>query len=120
MPGWNKSPLAFEDVREIFNRALESERGITIKCKTRSEAITLRSRMNYLRKVDRKENAVTYQSDHPMYMRSIWDKYLLRLPPKGAPDETTIYVMVRTIDELHIEDIPGDAPVAVGADQNSV
>ena len=105
MPGYSRSPLAFDDLRQVFQRAMEAERGIRVVCKSRSEAIITRSRMNYLRKMDRKENALTYQSDHPLHMRSAWDKLVLRIPPKGSPDENTIYVERRTADNLVIEEI---------------
>lgn len=107
MPGYNKSPYAFDDLREIFERAMLSEHGIKIVCKSRSEAIITRSRMNYLRKMDRKENAITYQSDHPMHMRSVWDRLVLRVPAKGAPDETTIYMEKRSHENFIIEDLSG-------------
>ena len=55
--------------------------------------------------MDRKENAITYQSDHPMYMRSAWDKLVLRIPPKGDPQETVIFIEKRTADNLILEEI---------------
>ena len=105
MPGFNKSPLAFDDLRSVFERAIESPRGIRIVCKTRSEAIVTRSRMNYLRKMDRKENSITYQSDHPMFMRSAWDRLVLRIPPKGDPDDTVIFIEKRSADNMVIEEL---------------
>lgn len=105
MAGYNKSPLAFDDLREVYQKAMDASKGIRVVCKTRSEAVTLRSRMHYLRKMDRKENAVVYQPDHPMYMRSAWDKLVLSIPPKGEPNETTIFIEKRTAEKLEIEDI---------------
>ena len=105
MPGYNKSPLAFDDLREVFEKAMNADRGLRVVCKTRSEAIITRSRLNYLRKMDRKDNGVTYQSDHPMHMRSVWDKLVLRVPPRGDPDETTIFIEKRLVDDLVLEEL---------------
>jgi hypothetical protein len=105
MPGYNKSPLAFDDLRVVFQRAMEAPIGLRVICKSRSEAVITRSRLNYLRKMDRKENAITYQSDHPMYMRSVWDRLVLRIPPKGQPDEAVIYIEKRRAENLILEEI---------------
>ena len=105
MGGFNKSAFAFDDLREVFEKALTATKGIRVVCKNRSDAIVTRSRMNYLRKMDRRENGVTYQSDHPMYMRSAWDRLVLRVPPRGHPDEAVIFVEKRTAANLIIEEI---------------
>jgi len=105
MAGFNKSAFAFDDLREVFEKALAATKGIRVVCKSRSDAIITRSRMNYLRKMDRRENGVTYQSDHPMYMRSAWDRLVLRVPPKGDPDEAVIFIEKRTAERLTIEEI---------------
>ena len=105
MPGYNKSPLAFDDLREVFDKAMEAQRGLRVVCKSRSEAVITRSRLNYLRKMDRKENAITYQNDHPLYMRSVWDKLVLRIPAKGTPEEAVIYIEKRSSDNLVLEEI---------------
>jgi hypothetical protein len=103
MPGYSRSPLAFDDLRELFQLALDSEQGLKIVCKTRAEAFLTRSRMHYLRKMDKKDNATTYPPDHPMHGRSIWDKFVLRIPPKDKPDNATIFIERRSMNFLSIE-----------------
>jgi hypothetical protein len=88
----NKSYLAFDDVREIFDRALIAPKGVHVSLPTRGKAVATRSRFNYFRLLDREENGKTYEKDHPMYNRSAYDKLVLRIPPKGAPDENILYI----------------------------
>src|SRR5512147_1877426 len=109
MAGFNKSAFAFDDLREVFEKAMAAERGIKIICKSRSEAVVMRSRMNYLRKMDRKENGITYQSDSPMHMRSIWDRLTLRIPAKGSPEENILFVEKRSAINMVIEEISPDS-----------
>jgi len=105
MAGFNKSTFAFDDLREVFNKAIDAPKGIRVVCKSRSEAMVTRSRMNYLRKMDRKENGITYQPDHTMHLRSAWDRLVLRVPAKGHPDEAVIFVEKRSVENLTIEEI---------------
>ena len=102
---YNKSPLAFDDVRDIFDRALDSQKGLRIPCASRSAAITLRSRFNYFRKANRKDNADMYPSDHSLHGKSMYDKLSLRVPPKGAPDEHVLYIELHTSSSLTVEEI---------------
>jgi len=89
---FNKSPFSFDDVKAAWERALESHKGVKIPCRTRGEAVNLRSRFNYYRKLDRQANFQTYQPDDPMYGRSVYDRYLLRIPKKGTAEEAVLYI----------------------------
>lgn len=102
---YNKSPLAFDDIAEAFERALASPKGIRIPCTSRGAAINLRSRFNYMRKVNRIDNRRTYPPDHPMHGHSIYDKLILRIPPRESPDGATLYIEQRTIESMNIEEI---------------
>ena|SRR5215475_4799064 len=103
---WNKSPLAFDDVRQAFEDALTSETGIRIRYATRGRAVTERSRFNYFRKVERADSKNVYEPDHPLHGRCMYDKFTLRIPPKGAEDETYLYIEPRKYEDLEIEVIP--------------
>jgi hypothetical protein len=102
---YNKSPLAFDDIREAFERALAAPRGVRIPCETRAAAIILRSRFNYLRKIDRQINSKTYDTEHPMWNRSVYDKLVLRIPAKGRTDDAVLYIEPRSATDLVIEEI---------------
>jgi hypothetical protein len=102
---WNKSPLSFDDVRDTFDRALATDNGIRIKCANRAEAIVTRSRFNYFRKMDRAQNREIYPEGHHMRGVSIYDKLTLRVPRKGAEDDSYIYFEHRSIADYIIEDL---------------
>lgn len=71
------SPLSSEDIRETFNRALESEKGIRVRCKSSAEATNLRSRMNKWRKTDREASRLVYPEDDPRHGVSIYDRIII-------------------------------------------
>lgn len=98
---FNKSPLAFDDAREVFERATTAPKGIRILCSDRAAAVVLRSRFNYFRKLDREENKKTYPPDHPMYNRSAYDKLVLRIPQ----DEPALYIEPHTAEIYNIEEL---------------
>jgi len=102
---FNKSPLAFDDMRDVFEKALNSAKGVRIPCANRGAAIVLRSRLNYFRKINRDENRQIYSLDHPMHGRSVYDKLVLRIAAKGDKEDNVLYVEQRTIDNLIIEEI---------------
>lgn len=60
--GFNKSELAFEDVKLAFDRALSSPKGIKIACETKGLATRLRHRMNYYRSQHRTDGASPYDT----------------------------------------------------------
>jgi len=102
---FNTSSLAFDDIQGAFDRALAAPKGIRIKCSSRGEAIVLRSRFNYFRKMNRKENKEIYTSDQPMWGKSVYDKLVLRVPLKGTEGDNTLFIEPRSVEDLNIEDI---------------
>jgi hypothetical protein len=102
---WNTSPLSFRDVRDMFDRALKSEKGITVRQDTRAQVVSLRARFNYFRKMDRKENASTYPADHPLHNTSAYDALILRIPPRGSPDELILYIEQRNASNYDVKEI---------------
>lgn len=103
---YNKSALAFDDIREAFEKALNAPKGVRIPCADRGAAIILRSRFNYYRKLNRAENGRTYPDDHYMWNRSVYDRLVLRIPPKGTAEENVLYIEPRSVTDLVIEEIP--------------
>lgn len=102
---YSTSVLAFDDVKDAFEKALEAPKGIRVVCDTRASAIVLRSRFNYYRKLDRQNNAKIYPPDHHLHNRSAYDKLIIRIPYRGSQEEATLYIVPRSIDDLTIEEI---------------
>jgi hypothetical protein len=102
---YSKSPLAYEDLREIFDRALDAPKGLRIPCKSRGAAMQLRSRFNSLREVDRKQNLRTYAEGDPMHGQSQYDRLTLRIMPPGDPNDHYLYILHRLASELTVEEI---------------
>jgi hypothetical protein len=110
MPGFVKSPLAFDDCRIILDRALEAKNGIQVRCGSRGEAATLRSRLNSLRRVDRVDNKKIYQPDDNLYGNSEYDRLVIRLGKKGESDEHVVFIEVRKYKQWDVRENPEPKP----------
>lgn len=98
---FNKSPLAFDDVRKIFDAALEAPKGVKIKLPSPAAAIHMRARMHHFRsKIDRQNNYDIYPPEHPMHGNSVYDRLVVKLN-KG---EDTLVVMLGA-NTVNIEEI---------------
>jgi len=97
--------LGVEEIREVFDRALNAEIGVRVPCHSRGAAINLRSRFNYIRKLDRQENAQTYPPGHSMHGKSQYDQLILRIPGKWEPDSTVLYIEHRVYEAFEIENV---------------
>lgn len=64
---------AYPDVRQLFDQALESDKGLRLTFASENEATTSAGRFNAFRVRDRKENAKIYPADHPMHGNSVYD-----------------------------------------------
>lgn len=82
----SNSPLSYADVRTAMDRALANGRGILVKRDTEGQVHHLRQRCYQMRVLDRAANAKTYEPDHPMYNRSVYDK--LAFSPRVMEDGT--------------------------------
>jgi hypothetical protein len=89
-------------MENLLNDALESECGLRIPCRTRGEAITLRYRLNYFRKLNREQSKEIFPPGHKQHGESVYDVLTLRIPPKGAPDDSSLYIEPR----LDIDNLP--------------
>lgn len=97
--GFNRSPLAFDDVKEVLERALDSPKGIRVTFETTRAAVDFRRRANTYRKQERERSVKLYAPGDPLYGVSIYDKYILRLV------DSVIYIELRTTDGIKVEEI---------------
>lgn len=102
---YNKSLLAFDDIKPEFDKALLAKKGIKIRCDSHAKAIVLRSRFNYYRTADRKENAKSLEPAHPLHGRSVYDKLILRVPRKGDKDDNCVFLEKRSSEGWLVEEI---------------
>ena len=72
---------AYDDCRDIFERATLDPKGARAKAGTYEAAIGLRTRLHYYRTLDRRANADIYDLGHPMHGRSLYDSFLVELIP---------------------------------------
>lgn len=103
MARFNKSLLAYRDIQDILQCALNAENGIKITCKNHGEAMSLRTRIHYYRRKDKELNALTYPAGHNLHDASIWDQLICKV------SDNILSIVPRKTDHLIIELI--EAPV---------
>ena len=99
------SLLAFEDCTELFNKALESSKGIRYRVADYDAAIHLRHRLHYCRKLHRDRNQEIYPPDNIEYGRSHYDRIICRI--KRHADEFYIYLERSDFLQGEVEDLDG-------------
>lgn len=67
------SILAYPDVKDVLDRALQSERGVKLQFDTSREAERFKARACMFRVLVRRENAKIYEIAHSLHGRSVYD-----------------------------------------------
>lgn len=101
----SNSPLAYDDLRAVMDRALASNNGIRLQCTSVGEAYGLRSRMYKFRSLDREASRDTYPPGDPRHGRSIYDR--LTIAPFMDGDVVYLYVEMTNAErfEERIEEL---------------
>lgn len=86
----NSSLFAYDDCILHLDAALADPLGIRIPCASEAEAIRLRTRIHYARKLTRNANMETYSPGEPMFGRSEYDKISVRL--RTEEGQTYLYL----------------------------
>lgn len=74
------SRLSYADCYELMDQALIDDKGLRVKYATHGDAWAFRLRLHNARRIDRKDNAKTYDDpEHPMHGRSVYDQLVIRL-----------------------------------------
>lgn len=99
------SPFAFEDCRELFSRALETDKGLEVAFKTVGEAIRFRHRMNTFRAQDRKRNEKLYPEGELMHKSSTYDQLIVSIPKENGQMLPIIRIIKRTALDLEVREL---------------
>lgn len=76
---YSSSPLAYGDVKELLDKALDAERGIKMTFDKHGYAINMRQRASRFRAMDRESSKTIYPLGHPMHGRSPYDALAFRI-----------------------------------------
>lgn len=71
---------AYRDCFEIFDQALEADRGIRIGNDDKGAAMQLVTRLQYARTLDRRDSREMYNQGDPGYNTSVYDSLVIRRP----------------------------------------
>jgi len=114
------SYMAYTDCYEVMDRALANDRGVRLQMADRTAAEYQRTRINYARKLNRKQNEKIYADpEHPLHGASPYDKLVCRI--KQYNGNCYLYVehyapIYKSIEDLTDEPEPiepAPAPVPI-------
>ena len=93
---------AYEDCQNLYDAATADPKGARACLGTYDACINMRTRMHYLRKLDRDANQKTYPEGHPSHGTSAYDDFFIQI----MPDEDGLYwlyIQRRSASILYIE-----------------
>ena len=93
----SNSYQSYVDVMDVFDKALESPRGLRITFSTPGKAINFRQRCYKFRLLDRARNADIYAKGHHLHMTSSYDTLII------GCEGNTVTISLGGIDTLNIE-----------------
>ncbi len=85
----SNSRLSYQDCYKVMDQALEDDIGARCQLPDHDAAVFFRMRMHQARQIDRKDNKVLYEPDHPLYGRSTYDRLTVRI--KEFDDKVFVY-----------------------------
>lgn len=105
--GVTKSPMAFEDCREAFERAMAAERGVKITFPTVREAVAFRARLNTFRMHNRRANEKIYPEGSELHGWSEYDALVASIPrDEQGHMKSEVHIKKRSAEELaNIEEL---------------
>lgn len=100
----SKSSGAYQDCRDLFEKADEDEKGCRIFIGAEGDARHFVMRMHQARELIRKENKLLYEFGHPMHGTSIYDKFKCskKQDPQG---KWWVYVQKIELDLSAVENL---------------
>jgi hypothetical protein len=113
------SILAYSDCKAFMEAALDDTKGARLPFRTETDANYWRMRCNYFRRLNREENALTYDLGHKMHGRSEYDKLTMTIKQSGD-GWWWVYAEKRAIDLEAIEplsEVPEPEPLEIEAEE---
>jgi hypothetical protein len=96
--------FSYSECYEAWEKAKESPKGIRVQFATIEEATTFRQRLHKARSIDRTDNTIIYGQDDPLYGRSVYDPYMVRIR-QDTEDFYWVYIIPVSIEMLKIESL---------------
>jgi hypothetical protein len=98
----SNSILAYDDVREILDKALAAEKGLAITVKTRGKAVSLRQRCYKFRSLAREESFKLYGPGDTRRGHSPYEELHISI---SDDDQTRLIIRRQSTEELQIEEL---------------
>lgn len=104
------SRLAYEDCFNVYEQALDADKGVRIKFSDYGDAMNFRTRLHYARTIERKDNKEIYAVGERLHGRSVYD--VIRCTIRNIEGSFYIYLEKLATPEVEsIEDEPVPEPV---------
>lgn len=103
------SRLAYVDCFNIYDQALEANKGIRIRFPEFGDAMNFRLRLHAARAIDRKDNKEIYADDHKYHGRSIYD--VIKATVKNIKGKFYVYLEKLDGNNLEVEPIEDEEAI---------
>lgn len=105
------SRLAYQAEYDLFDQAIESDRGVQRLFKGREAgrgpAMNARVRLHTARDIDRRENRKIYPEDDPMHGQTLYAQIMVKNPYWDDDKEAWVLQLVKNqVGEMVVEEIP--------------
>lgn len=101
--GMSKQRGSYADCAKLLQDALNTSKGLKVRCEDKGAAVQLRTRLNVMRRMDRLDNKRTYPPEHPLYGNSAYDVLAILLE---EVDGGWWYVRIEKLSERSFETTP--------------
>lgn len=97
----------YEDCFELFDRALESPRGVFRYFTDRDEAFVYRNRLNKARTWDRSQNRSLYKPGDALYNKTVYTQITVREPYWSEEKQRWVLALIKNSPSaMDVEEIP--------------
>src|SRR6266576_3824526 len=106
------SRLIHQDCFDLMDQAIANVKGTRIKFPDHGAAWHFRLRLHKARRIDREDNTRTFERDHPMYGRSIYDPLVVKI--RVIDGDTWLYLEKLSVEHFVVESLDVDDETASG------
>lgn len=95
------SRLGYIDCFDLMDKAIADPKGVRLKFGKYGDAWYFRLRIHSARRIDRTDNKRTYDEEHPLHGRSVYDDLIIRQPQRIANSNEVYLTIVKSSSMIY-------------------
>ena len=96
--------LSYGDAYDALDRAKDDAKGIRLRFDDKASAETFRARVHNARRVDREDNLTIYTQEDPLWGRSVYDPFIVRIK-QDTEGAWWVYIEHTSLKNMVIESL---------------